>query len=108
MASCDRLAARADRIYYPAHGASVADPKARIDWLIGHRREREAQILAALGDGPPQTIPALTETIYTDTPRALFPAAVRNVFAHLIDLTIREMVRPHPQLDAGAEFVRIG
>jgi glyoxylase-like metal-dependent hydrolase (beta-lactamase superfamily II) len=108
MASCGRLAARDDRIYYPAHGAAVTDPKARIRWLIAHRREREAQILAALSEGPPRSIPELTEHIYTDTPRALFPAAERNVFAHLIDLTIRNKVRPRPHLDASANFERIG
>lgn len=108
MTSCDRLAARDDRIYYPAHGGAVDDPKARIAWLIAHRREREAQILSALAGGPPRSIPDLTAQIYTDTPRALFPAAERNVFAHLIDLTQRDFVRPHPRLEATARFERIG
>ncbi|MCI2398189.1 MBL fold metallo-hydrolase [Aliiroseovarius subalbicans] len=107
MASCRRLAAREDRIYYPGHGAPVTDPAARVNWLIQHRLGREAEILAAL-DGPPQDIPSLTRRIYTETPKALLPAAARNVFAHLIDLTTRDLVRPAPMLDFTAKFTRIG
>ncbi len=106
MASCNRLAAREDRLYYPGHGAPVNDPAARLAWLIRHRQDREAQILAALPDEP-RSIPDLTRTIYTDTPRALLPAAERNVFAHLIDLTTRDMTRAMPRLDATARYQRI-
>jgi glyoxylase-like metal-dependent hydrolase (beta-lactamase superfamily II) len=106
LASCARLRARADRVFYPAHGAPVRDPAARLDWLVAHRGEREAQILAALGNRP-ATIPALTAAIYTDTPPALLPAARRNVFAHLVDLSVRDMVRPTPALSPEARFERI-
>lgn len=106
MASCARLARRDDRIYYPAHGAPVTDPAARIRWLIDHRKQREAEILAALADRP-ATVSGLARTIYTDTPATLIPAAERNVFAHLIDLTTRDLVRPEPELSAKAVFKRI-
>ena len=86
MASCRRLSQRNDRIYYPGHGHPVTAPKERVDWLIAHRLEREAQILTALQDGPSQ-IPELTRKIYTEIQPHLFPAAERNVLAHLIDLT---------------------
>jgi len=107
MASCEKLAARDDRVYYPGHGNPVEDTQARIHWLINHRRGREGDILKALS-GPPQDIPTLTRAIYTDTPAPLLAAAARNVFAHLIDLTQRQLVRPHPQLDFTARFERIG
>ena len=103
MASCHTLAARADRIYYPGHGAPVIDPAARIDWLITHRLGRETQILAALAAGP-GTVTSLTEAIYTDTPASLIPAARRNVFAHLINLTTREKTRAEPTLSEAADF----
>lgn len=106
MASCRTLAARSDRIYYPGHGAAVTDPAARIDWLISHRLGgREAQILAALKAAPPGTVASLTQAIYTDTlPALLPPAARRNVFAHLIDLTTRGKTRAKPTLSEAAVF----
>ena len=107
MSSCQKLAQRRDRIYYPAHGAAIDTPAARIAWLIGHRKSRETNILDLLSDGRPATIPTLTKAIYTETPKALIPAAERNVFAHLIDLATREIVAARPQLDARAEFLRI-
>ena len=104
MTSCETLANRNDRIYYPAHGPVITDPYARIDWLIAHRKSREADILRTMSDGQPWSIPALTRAIYTDTPKALIPAAERNVFAHLIDLSTRKMVTASSQLSTHAEF----
>ncbi|MGB8621685.1 MAG: MBL fold metallo-hydrolase, partial [Paracoccaceae bacterium] len=37
MTSLERLATRRDRIFYPAHGAPVRDPAARLAELIAHR-----------------------------------------------------------------------
>jgi len=68
---------------------------------------REAEILAALTDTGPTTVSALTRLIYTDTPAALIPAAERNVFAHLIDLSTRKIVAASPRLEVSAEFHRI-
>lgn len=85
MASCRRLAQRDDRAFYPGHGAPIDAPKARIDWLIVHRLEREAQILAALDQGL-CTVARMTDHIYTEIGPHLIPAARRNVLAHLIDL----------------------
>lgn len=103
MASCARLQARADRIYLPGHGAPVTDPAARIHWLIAHRHMREAEILAALS-ACPATAEALTARIYTDTPAPLLPAAARNVFAHLIDLTQKNRIAPDGPLAWSASF----
>lgn len=107
MKSCAKLAARKDRIYYPAHGDAITTPSDRMSWLIKHRTSRETDILRAMSDGTPTTISALTRTIYTDTPAALFPAAERNVFAHLIDLSVRNIVTAEPRLEANAIFRRI-
>ncbi|WP_457645434.1 MBL fold metallo-hydrolase [Profundibacter sp.] len=106
MASCTRLATRDDAIYHSGHGAPITQPAKRIQWLITHRQSREAQILAALGDRP-ATVATLTKQVYTDTPPALFPAAERNVFAHLIDLTTRQRVKPLKTLSQSAEFIRL-
>ena len=106
MASCARLAARDDTLYHSGHGAPITAPAARLKWLIEHRHSRERQILDVMGDAP-LSIPALTRTIYTDIQSALFPAAERNVFAHLIDLSCRKIVEPVGPLDQSSSFRRV-
>jgi glyoxylase-like metal-dependent hydrolase (beta-lactamase superfamily II) len=103
MASCEKLAAREWRVFYPGHGAPVFDPNARLNWLVDHRRAREASILQALRDGP-ATAEDLARVIYTETPPALLGAATRNVLAHLVDLTGRGRVAPQSALQADALF----
>ena len=45
------LRQREDRIYYPAHGPPVTNPQQYVRGLIGHRMQRERQILRlAAGD----------------------------------------------------------
>jgi hypothetical protein len=57
----------------------------RIRWLIAHRREREARVLAALGPAP-ATLPELVERPSADTPSTLWPYAERPLLAHLLKL----------------------
>jgi glyoxylase-like metal-dependent hydrolase (beta-lactamase superfamily II) len=92
MASLDRLLARPDRIYFPAHGPAVEDPHAHVGRLIEHRRGRERQIIGHLEAGEGR-IPAMVEHMYRDVDPRLHPAAGRSVLAHLIDLERRGEVR---------------
>jgi glyoxylase-like metal-dependent hydrolase (beta-lactamase superfamily II) len=105
MASCARLRALDPVRFHPGHGAPVDDPLDRLDWLMRHRREREAQILAALGRTP-LDLRTLARRIYHDAPSTLLPAAERNVLAHLVDLEARGLVRALPKLGTRARFVR--
>lgn len=92
MASLEKLLARpGDRRYLPGHGAPLDEPGRMLRHQLGHRRAREAQILAALDDAP-GTPAVLAARIYTDVPPALLPAAARNVLAHLLDLHRRGRV----------------
>ncbi len=91
MASLAKLLGRDDRRYYPTHGAPVDEPQRWTRHLIAHRRQREAQILGLLGDGP-RTIPAMVELMYAAVDRRLWGAAGRSVLAHLIDLEARGLV----------------
>src|SRR3954464_13581886 len=50
MRSLDKLRQRDDRIYYPAHGAPVTNPQQYVRSLIGHRMQRERQILRLVSD----------------------------------------------------------
>lgn len=92
LASLDKLLARDDAVYYPAHGPAVDRPKRLVRGLIGHRRQREGQILRLLGKGV-GAIPAMVERMYKGLDPRLFPAAGRSVLAHLIDLEARRLVR---------------
>lgn len=103
--SLDRLGREPAGRYYPAHGDPIPDPQARLAELIRHRRAREAQILAALADGPSDAA-TLARRIYLDTPAMLLPAAARNVLAHLIDLTERNLATSDTPHRAGSFFRR--
>ena len=103
MASLDRLTEAPWHRFLPGHGAPVTEPGQRMAELIAHRKGREAQILSALVDGP-AGIPDLTARIYAGTPAHLWPAAARNVLAHLIDLATRNLVSARPDLHPDAEF----
>ncbi len=73
------------RTIYGGHGEAVDDPRAKIAEYIAHRAAREGQVLSALAERP-STVPDLVERIYRDTPAVLWPAAARQVLAHLIAL----------------------
>jgi glyoxylase-like metal-dependent hydrolase (beta-lactamase superfamily II) len=85
MASLQKLYDRDDRVYYPAHGPAVDKPKQLVRGMIGHRRQREAQILKLLGAGEGH-IPAMVAQMYKGLDPRLTGAAGRSVLAHLIDL----------------------
>ena len=103
MASCQRLADRDWRVFYPGHGAPITEPHARLSWLVAHRKSREASILEALRKQD-ATAAELAAAIYTETPPALLGAAMRNVLAHLVDLTGRGLVSPMGALHAEVRF----
>jgi glyoxylase-like metal-dependent hydrolase (beta-lactamase superfamily II) len=92
MASLDRLMARSDRVYYPAHGDPVDNPQRFVRGLAGHRKQREGQILRLLREGV-GAIPAMVERMYVGLDPRLHGAAGRSVLAHLIDLRDRGVVR---------------
>jgi glyoxylase-like metal-dependent hydrolase (beta-lactamase superfamily II) len=91
MASLQKLHDRADRIYYPAHGPAVEKTRQLVRGMIGHRRQRENQILKLLSEGP-QAIEDMVPRMYKGVDPQLWPAAGRSVQAHLIDLERRGRV----------------
>lgn len=101
--SLDKLAQIGARTFYPGHGAPVTGTAARIAELAAHRRERTAQIAAHLVAGA-ATVAQLTELIYQEIPAALMPAASRNVFAHLVEMTATNQVTAAPEIRLDAAF----
>ena len=92
MESLELLLGREDRVYYPAHGPASHSPQQLVRGLIGHRREREEQILDQMRNGVGR-ISSMVPAIYTSTDPRLYPAAERSVLAHLIDLHGRGIVK---------------
>ena len=92
MASLDKLRHRDDRIYYPAHGAAVTRPGQLVRGMIGHRLQRERQILRQLDDAGPKAIPAIVAACYPGLDPRLVGAAGGSVLGHLVDLERRGLV----------------
>ena len=91
LASLDKLYQREDRVYYPAHGKPVEKPQQLVRSMIGHRRQRERQILRTLEQGP-LSLPEFIPVMYKGLDPRLEKAAQMSVHAHLIDLERRNMV----------------
>jgi glyoxylase-like metal-dependent hydrolase (beta-lactamase superfamily II) len=91
MASLHKLHDREDRIYYPAHGEAITRPRQLVRGMIGHRRQRERQILNLLDAGT-GAVPAMVAAMYKGLDERLWGAAGQSVLAHLIDLEQRQLV----------------
>jgi glyoxylase-like metal-dependent hydrolase (beta-lactamase superfamily II) len=91
MASLDKLRVRGDRIYYPAHGPAVTKPQQLVRGMMGHRLQREKQILRLVAEGPLR-VEQIVEAAYPGLDPRLVPAAGGSVTAHLLDLERRGMV----------------
>ncbi|WP_309662889.1 MBL fold metallo-hydrolase [Sphingomonas sp.] len=91
MASLAKLQQRDDRIYYPAHGPAIHNPRQLVRGFIGHRMQRERQILS-LVEADPRTIGEIVAAAYPGLDPRLTVAAGGSVFAHLLDLAARELV----------------
>ena len=91
MASLEKLYAREDRVFYPAHGPPIDKTRQLVRGMLGHRRQREAQILRLLEQGP-RIIPDMVTAMYKGLDPRLTGAAGRSVLAHLIDLRNRGAV----------------
>ena len=97
MASLDKLRSRDDRVYYPAHGPAVTNPQQYVRHLLGHRMQREKQILRLIGEQA-RPIPDIVASAYPGLDPRLVPAAGGSVFAHLLDLQRRGLVEQQQDL----------
>jgi glyoxylase-like metal-dependent hydrolase (beta-lactamase superfamily II) len=91
MRSLDKLRQRDDRIYYPAHGPPVTKPQQYVRSLIGHRLQREKQVLKLVGERH-RDIPDIVANAYPGLDPRLVTAAGGSVYAHLLDLEKRGLV----------------
>ncbi|MBV8777385.1 MAG: MBL fold metallo-hydrolase [Alphaproteobacteria bacterium] len=103
MASLDKLLRRDDAVYWPTHGPAITEPHDHVRAFIAHRREREAGVIACLGDGMGR-IDAMVERLYVGLNPNLKRAAGRSVLAHLIDLAARGVVQSEGPPTADATY----
>jgi glyoxylase-like metal-dependent hydrolase (beta-lactamase superfamily II) len=92
LRSLSLLRSRNPRRIHPAHGPTRDDAVALIDEYIGHRLDREQQVIDAI-EGGRSTIAAMREVIYPDLDERLRGAAEIQITAHLIKLAEEGRVR---------------
>jgi glyoxylase-like metal-dependent hydrolase (beta-lactamase superfamily II) len=97
MASLEKLMPREDAVFFPAHGDPVTKPRQLLRGMLGHRRQREGQILRTLEKGG-ASIPDMVAQMYAGLDPRLEKAAGLNVLAHLIELDRRGQVRAEGEL----------
>ncbi|QFT76890.1 MBL fold metallo-hydrolase [Erythrobacter sp. THAF29] len=103
MSSLEKLQARDDVVYHSAHGAAITNPRQLVRGMIGHRRQRENQILRLM-DEAPRAVSEFIPDMYKGLDKRLVPAAEMSVTAHLIDLERRGLAGR--SLEAGVEVWR--
>jgi glyoxylase-like metal-dependent hydrolase (beta-lactamase superfamily II) len=69
----------------PGHGIPIRDPRKKLEELINHRLEREAQIIDGLHQGK-ATIKDLAFEIYPELSGFLYEIGKGQIYAHLIKL----------------------
>ena len=69
----------------PGHGEPIPEPAHAVDQLVAHRRERERQVLSALGPEP-QAPSQLVAGLYHGYPKEVLGAAAQSVLAHCLKL----------------------
>jgi glyoxylase-like metal-dependent hydrolase (beta-lactamase superfamily II) len=92
IAGLDRLAARPEDLYLPAHGGPVRGAHAFVAALKAHRLDRETAILAAVRAGA-ATVADVVEVVYRGLDPTLVPAARLSARAHLDRLAALALVR---------------
>lgn len=92
MASLEKLRGRQETLFWPGHGGPVREPERFLRAMLGHRRSREAAILARIKAGD-RTIGEIVPQLYEGLAANLRGAAALSVYAHLEDMTERGLVR---------------
>merc|ERR1712137_1159046 len=95
MKSLDTILDLQPEIICPGHGPCIKDPIPRIKYYIGHRNERERQILELLSSdyGSKHSPFDIVKILYKDLDTSLYGAAEHNVQLHLKKLEKEGKVR---------------
>jgi len=91
MASLEKLTRRDEQLYFSGHGPEIPEAVRFVQFLIRHRKAREASILHRLAKGEAD-IPTIVRASYIGIDPRLVNAAGYSVLAHLEDLVARNIV----------------
>lgn len=80
--SMNKVIARNDAILWPTHGGPITDPQPFLHAYLGHRLEREKQIVQQIALGN-NTIPGIVKVLYAAVDKRLHRPARRSVWSHL-------------------------
>ena len=83
LAQLERLQHLRLRAIAPGHGAVITDPAAKVEEYLGHRRLREAIVVAALAEHGPATTAELLSSVYADVTEERHEVARHSLWAHL-------------------------
>jgi glyoxylase-like metal-dependent hydrolase (beta-lactamase superfamily II) len=92
MASLRKIQQLPLEVLYPGHGPAEHDPAAVIAGYVGHRLEREREILDVVRSGA-TSVDAIVAIVYGEVDPALHPLATIAVRAHLEKLAGDGIVR---------------
>lgn len=70
----------------PGHGGVIEDPVRAIDWIVDHRRQREAKVRAAMQAHPGLSTRELVPHVYAEIDPKLYGWAERSLLAHVLKL----------------------
>lgn len=91
LSTLERLRALRPAVIYPGHGPEIMEATQRLQEYVEHRREREAQVVAALAGGPAD--PAeIRARVYPELDPRLHRAAEGSIRAHLAKLVVEGRV----------------
>src|SRR3569623_2630917 len=91
MASLEKFAVRLEQLYFPGHGPEIPEGPRFTQFMIRHRKAREASILHRLAKGEAD-IPSIVRASYIGIDPRLVNAAGYSVLAHLEDIVERGIV----------------
>ena len=91
LESLERLKGYQSAVMLPGHGPPVHEVQRKLQELIDHRHEREAQVLKLIAGGK-RTPTAMLSAIYPELDKRIIPMALRQIEAHLAKLEAEERV----------------
>lgn len=80
--SMHKVIGRNDAILWPTHGGAVTEPQPFLQAYLGHRLERERQIVQQIASGN-NTIPGIVKVLYANVDKGLHRPARRSVWSHI-------------------------
>ncbi|MCR9106052.1 MAG: MBL fold metallo-hydrolase [Gammaproteobacteria bacterium] len=81
----------------PGHGELMEQPSEVVEWLVNHRLQREAKVLAGLQQLGKSSLDDLVKVVYADVDTSLHKMARLSLSAHLIKLAQESRATDHGQ-----------